>query len=52
MLSENEIELMRIVYENDNPEQAVLTAIKVFAAFLEQPQAPPEQLLAALLECA
>jgi hypothetical protein len=36
MLSENEIALMRMVYENDNPEQAVLTAIKTFAAFLEQ----------------
>ena len=36
MYNENEEELLRIVYENDNPEQAVLTAIKVFAAFLEQ----------------
>ena len=49
-MSTQEIELFRIIYENDNPEQAVLTAIKVFAAFLEQPQEPPEQLLAALLE--
>ena len=32
----NEIELMNLIYENDDPEQAVLTAIKVFAAFLEQ----------------
>ena len=36
MYNENEDELMRMICENDNPEQAVLTAIKVFAAFLEQ----------------
>ena len=42
MLSKNEIELMRIVYENDNPEQAVLTAIEVFTAFLEQLEEVPE----------
>lgn len=35
-MDENEIKLMNMIYENDNPEQAVLTAIKVFAAFLEQ----------------
>lgn len=49
-MNENEIRLFKMLYENDNPEQAVLTAIKVFAAFLEEPQAPPEQLLAVLLE--
>ena len=41
MLSEYEIELMRIIFENDNPEQAVLTAIEVFTAFLEQLEAVP-----------
>ena len=35
-MSKNEKELFEIVNENDNPEQAVLTAISVFAAFLEQ----------------
>ena len=35
-MSENEIELFNVLHENDNAEQAVLTAIKVFAAFLEQ----------------
>lgn len=38
----HEIELMNLIYENENPEQAVLTAIKVFAAFLEQLAADPE----------
>ena len=41
MLSENEFELMKLISENDNPEQAVLTAIRVFAAFLEQLEANP-----------
>ena len=31
-----EKELAEIIGENDNPEQAVLVAIKVFSAFLEQ----------------
>ena len=35
-MNENEIVLFNMLYENDNPEQAVQTAITVFAAFLEQ----------------
>ena len=42
MFNENEDELLKMVFENDNPEQAVLTAIKVFAAFLEQLEVAPE----------
>jgi hypothetical protein len=38
-VSENEIELMKLVRENDNPEQAAMTAIQVFAAFLERLEA-------------
>ena len=34
-MSAQELELFEIIYENDNPEQAVMTAIKTFAAFLE-----------------
>ena len=43
-MSENENELFNMIYENDNPEDAVLVAIKVFAAFLEQLGADPEPL--------
>ena len=43
-MSENEIALFNMIYENDNPEEAVLVAIKVFAAFLEQPGVAPEPL--------
>ena len=41
-MSTHEEELFKIIYESDNPEQAVLTAIKTFAAFLEQLEADPE----------
>ena len=41
-MSTHEVELFKIISENDNPEQAVLTAIKVFAAFLEQLAEDPE----------
>jgi hypothetical protein len=41
-MSTHEIELYKIIYENDNPEQAVLTAIEVFTAFLEQLEEVPE----------
>ena len=40
-MTKNEKELIEIFRENDNSEQAVLTAIKVFSAFLEQLEAAP-----------
>ena len=40
-MSTHETELLKIVREHDHPEEAVLTAIKVFAAFLEQSEASP-----------
>ena len=52
MLSKNEIELFEMIYENDKPEQAVMTAINIFAAFLEQLGATPEPLPACPLESA
>ena len=42
-MSTRELELFNIIYENDNPERAVLTAIEVFTAFLEQLGEVPEQ---------
>ena len=51
-MNENEMELLKIVYENDDPEQAVMTAIKVFAAFLEQLAEDPEPPAASPLESA
>ena len=40
-MSTHEKELFKIIYENDNPEKAVLTAIEVFTAILEQLSAVP-----------
>ena len=40
-MSNNEIEMINIIRENDNPEQALLTAIKIFSAFVEQLEASP-----------
>lgn len=44
-MSSFEKELISIVREHENPEEAVLTAIKVFSAFLEQIEAYPTQLV-------
>ena len=43
-MSTQETELFKIIYENDNPAKAVLTAIEIFTAFLEQLGAVPEPL--------
>ena len=50
-MSTQEKELFKIINESKNPEEAVLTAIAVFTAFLEQLEAVPEQQPACLLEC-
>lgn len=42
MSTQHELELFKIINENDNPEKAVLTAIEVFTAFLEQLEASQE----------
>ena len=42
MLRNNEEEFFKIIRENDNPEQAAVIAIKVFAAFLAQLEANQE----------
>lgn len=41
LMSNNENELISIIRENDNPELTLLTAIKVFSAFVEQLEAAP-----------
>lgn len=38
-MSNNEIEMINIIRENDNLEQSLLIAIKVFSAFVEQLEA-------------
>ena len=51
-MSEKELKLIELLRENDNPELALLLAVKVFAAFLAMPQEPPERILDALRESA
>ena len=51
-MSTHENELFKIIYESENPEQAVLTAITVFAAFLEQLAEDREPPIAGRLESA
>lgn len=41
-MSDNEKDLLRIVRDSDDPGQAAITAIKVFATFLERLGASPE----------
>lgn len=38
-MTKNEIEMINIIRENDNSEQGLLIAIKVFSAFVEQLEA-------------
>lgn len=38
MMSEIESRMLAMIRENENPAEAVLTAINVFSAFLEQLQ--------------
>lgn len=49
-MTKSEMELFNIIRENDNSEQAVLIAIKVFSAFVEQLEAGPVPRLADLQE--
>ena len=38
MLCKNEEELLRLVRENDNPEQAAMIAIETILEYLRQPE--------------
>lgn len=51
-MSNNECELWKMICENENPENAVLVAIKVFSAFLEQLEATPKPPAGGLQESA
>ena len=42
-MSENEIELIRMIRENDNPEQALMTAALIVLGQLKQLESSEEQ---------
>ena len=37
-MTDNEIKLLNLIRENDNPEQALVTAIEIIIMYLEQPE--------------
>ena len=42
-MSENEIELIKMIRENDNPGQALMTAALVIMGYLKQHESSEEQ---------
>ena len=47
-MTENEIKLINLIRENDNPEQALLTAVDIILLTLVQEQSSQGQALASL----
>ena len=47
-MTENEIELINLIRENDNPEQALMTATVIVLGFLKQLESSEEQAAAGL----
>ena len=37
-MTENELKLLELIRENDNPEEAIVTAVSIITSFLEQEQ--------------
>lgn len=50
MMNENEMELLRIIRENDSPENALLIAVDVILKYLRRPGSSEEQVAAGLQE--
>jgi hypothetical protein len=42
-MTENEKELIKLIRENDNPEQALMTATVIILGFLKQHESSEEQ---------
>lgn len=49
-MTANEVELFRKIYENDNPEKALMTASVIILDFLKQQQSSQEQASVCLRE--
>ena len=41
-MTNNELELINLIRENENPEQALLTAVLIIGSFLEQSLSYPK----------
>lgn len=42
-MTENELNLIKLIRENDNSEEAILTAVRIITSFLEQEKSSEEQ---------
>ena len=51
-MTDHEKELIKLIRENDNPEQALLTAAVIILGFLKQHESSEEQAPASLREFA
>ena len=49
-MTENELKLIELIREHDNPEEAIITAISIITSFLEQPQSFEGQVVVGLQE--
>jgi hypothetical protein len=49
-MTEYELKLIKLIRENDNPEEALTTAVSIISSFLEQLQSFEEQVVAGLSE--
>ncbi len=47
-MTEKELELIKLIRENDNPEQALVTAVSTILCFLRQHESSEEQVPACL----
>ena len=47
-MSENELEMIRIIRENDNPENALMVAATIILGYLKQHESSEEQVVAYL----
>ena len=51
-MTDNEIELIKIIRENDNPERALVTAVETILSYLRQRESSQLQAAADLRELA
>ena len=51
-MTENEMELIKLIRENDNPETALTVAVETILLYLKQRESSQEQAVAALRELA
>ena len=47
-MTDNEYELIKLIRDNDNPEQALMTAAVIILGYLKQHESSEEQVVAAL----